>query len=192
MNSLGEMIVRVLTQQVPTIVVCIYGIFLLALIVFVFLLLKQDLSQLQDSLNEKLGIEGLLQKLNLDSFDTHFNHYTSKLIEYLHTHTNISLPIDPKNNATTMVSLVQYVHEVINDPRELDQLEKPLKWNGTLKHNSDILDQYSRFLNFVPLYSSARPWIVFIMSCIDSFWDMNTIDVQSITNQVVLLLTKVS
>jgi|LauGreDrversion4_2_1035121.scaffolds.fasta_scaffold188211_1 predicted PurR-regulated permease PerM len=44
----------------------------------------------------------------------------------------------------------------------------------------------------IPFYGSAKPWIVFVMSCYDSLFDLNKLDLQTISNQMVQVLSKVS
>ncbi len=67
----------------PTIIVGIYGLGMLALIFFIILLLRKDLMQLQGYFNEKLGIETAILKINFSAFDEHFNKILEKLLEYL-------------------------------------------------------------------------------------------------------------
>lgn len=68
---------------VPSIIVTIYGIFLLAILVFIFLLLKEDLSQLQNFLSHTFGVEKIILKFNVADFDKHFNFYVDQSIRYL-------------------------------------------------------------------------------------------------------------
>lgn len=68
----------------------------------------------------------------------------------------------------------------------------PLKWNVTLRNNYEILENYSSFLHFLPFYVTVRPWIVFLMSCYDSFWDKETLDMSQISNQAMNMISKMS
>jgi hypothetical protein len=128
----------------------------------------------------------------MKSFDQHFNKYTSKLIDQLQIQTNNQLPLDPRYNTTTVFSIVQYVQEVINEPIELYSMVTPLKWNVTLRHNHEILETYSSFLHFVPFYASLKPWLVFLMSCYDSFLDNDSINMSQISNQAMKVISKMS
>ncbi len=66
---------------VPSLIVSVYGILLLVFLGLIFFLMKEDLTLLQQTLNKRLGIDGILLKFNINSFDEHFNKYASKLIE---------------------------------------------------------------------------------------------------------------
>jgi len=81
LNRVEREVGEIFKAIVPNMIVFVYGFILLASIVLIFFLLKEDLTLLQQTLQEKLGIDGLLSKYNLQSFDQHFNKYASKLIE---------------------------------------------------------------------------------------------------------------
>jgi hypothetical protein len=81
LNRVEREVGEIFKAIVPNLIVFVYGFILLASIVLIFFLLKEDLTLLQQTLQEKLGIDGLLSKYNLQSFDQHFNKYASKLIE---------------------------------------------------------------------------------------------------------------
>ena len=132
LNRFEREVGEIFKAIVPNLIVFVYGFILLASIVLIFFLLKEDLTLLQQTLKEKLGIDDLLSKYNLQSFDQHFNKYASKLIEQLQNQTNIELPIDPKYNTTTFYSISQYVSQMLNDPNTLYSVS-PLKWNITLR-----------------------------------------------------------
>ena len=80
---MGKSLRTVLKSQVPTFIVGIYGLGMLALIFFIILLLRQDMIELQAYFNEKLGIENAILKLNYSAFDEHFNRILAKSLEYL-------------------------------------------------------------------------------------------------------------
>jgi len=80
---MGKSLRTVLKSQVPTLIVGIYGLGMLAIIFFIILLLRQDMMELQAYFNEKLGIENTILKLNYSAFDEHFNRILAKSLEYL-------------------------------------------------------------------------------------------------------------
>ena len=134
-NELSGQFESLLKSQVPTLIVAIYGVFLLALIVFICLLLKSDMGKLQDSLSSKFGIENLFMRINVANFDNHFNRYMEKSIDYIKNNTNLTLPElprDPETNQTRMFDLAQFVHQVINDPMDARRAEIPEAWNASL------------------------------------------------------------
>lgn len=63
----------------------------------------------------------------------------------------MQLPIDPKYNTTTFYSISQYVSQMLNDLNTLDTVS-PLKWNLTLRYNSDVIDNYTSYLTHVPSF----------------------------------------
>lgn len=82
---MGKSVRTILKNQVPTLIVGIYGLGMLALIFFICLLLREDMIQLQNYFNEKLGIENAILKINFSAFDDHFNKILAKSLEYLQT-----------------------------------------------------------------------------------------------------------
>ena len=145
------------------------------------LLLRRDIIDLQDSLYQKFGIQGLMSRYSLDNFDEHFNLYVSKSIDYLRQHTNLTIPVD-KN--TTMTDLLEYVHNVISHPQDLNgTLDIPSEWNYTLQETNQRFDNYA-LSSFIPL--KVKPYLVLSMSIFSSY------DLAYLTNKLFDFLFKVN
>jgi len=98
--------------------------------------------------------------------DKYFNMYVSKSVEYLKTHTNMTVPNLHEN--TTITDLLGLMHNAISHPHEY-HAEIPFQWNLA------IVDRIHKDLIVTVLFiffhsdELIKPYIVILMSLLESY-----------------------